>query len=64
MKKNMMMIAAAAMMLASCGSVALNENAKTNVTNNATTAATNVLGSVMQAATNGQALSNMFHSVL
>ncbi len=64
MKKNMMMIAAAAMMLASCGSVALNENAKTNVTNNATTAATNVLGSVMQAATNGQALSNMFQSVL
>ncbi|WP_027454389.1 DUF4923 family protein [Xylanibacter brevis] len=64
MKKNMMIWAAAAMMMASCGSIALNQDATSTVTNNATTAATNVLGSVMQAATNRQALSNMFQSVL
>ncbi|UKK51198.1 DUF4923 family protein [Prevotella sp. E13-17] len=64
MKKNMMILAAAAMTLASCGSIALNQNATSTVTNNATTAATSVLGSVLEAATNGQALSNMFQSVL
>lgn len=60
----MMILAAAAMMLAGCGAVGLNQNAGTTVSNNASSAASSVLGNVLSAATNGQALSNMFQSVL
>ncbi len=63
-KLSILAMAAATLLMSSCGALSLNQENTSNAASNAGSAATNALGGLLSAATDGQTLGNLLTSVL